>query len=213
MSTRRTFLAMGPGFLAYALVTELSMASATTSNRSARGWIAAQRELASALKSGTLSQTAWHDGVNSLARELDLESLAAELRLARIKDAGVPFGNDPQKRFVSTLDEAGQPIKLGYGLALFDFRENSVITPHAHRHMVSAHLVIDGKVRVRTFDRVRDEEGALIIRPTEDMIAGPGHSAAMTTPRNNIHWFVPKTAQAMTLDIIIDGLIPEPIVI
>lgn len=144
--------------------------------------------------------------MNALARELDLEQLAAELRRARIKDAGAPFGHDPQKRFVTMLDDQGQPLTLPYGLALFDFQKDSVITPHAHRHMVSAHMVVDGRVRVRTFDRVRDEDGALIIRPSADLVAGPGHSVAMTTPKDNVHWFVPQTAHAMTLDLIIDGL-------
>lgn len=67
-------------------------------------------------------------------------------------------------------------------------------------------MVIEGRVRVRTFDRLQDEEQALIIRPTSDVIAEPGDSAAMTTPRDNVHWFVPRSARAMTLDVIIDGL-------
>ena len=108
------------------------------------------------------------------------------------------------------LDDEGRPLKLGYGLALFDFQPDSVITPHAHRHMVSAHMVIEGRVRIRTFDRIRDEDGALVIRPTGDVVAEPGHAAAMTTPVNNVHWFVPRSPRAMTLDVIIDGLEAGP---
>ena len=206
MINRRTFLRNCAGFSAFALVAELSAAATPPASPAGRRWVSQHRELARSLKAGTLSQVQWHERVNSLAHELDLEQLAAELRRARIRDAGAPFGGDPQKRFVTMLDDQGQPLKLGYGLALFDFRANSVITPHAHKHMVSAHMVIDGSVRVRTFDRIRDEDGALVIRPTSDVIAEPGYSAAMTTPKDNVHWFVPKTARAMTLDVIIDGL-------
>ncbi len=203
---RRALLRHCTGFFAFALVAELSAASSRPSSISSRKWIAAHRELAQGLQTGALSQAQWHEGVTSLARDLDLELLAAELRRARIKNAGTPFGHDPQKRFVSILDEDGRPVKLGYGLALFDFGPESVITPHAHKYMVSAHMVIEGRVRVRTFDRLQDEEHALIIRPTSDVIAEPGDSAAMTTPRDNVHWFVPRSARAMTLDVIVDGL-------
>lgn len=194
------------GFSAFALVSELSAAAGRPASLSARGWVSRQQELAQGLQTGALSQPQWHDGVNALARELDLEQMAAELRRARIKDAGAPFGNDPQKRFVTVLDDEGRSLKLGYGLALFDFQSDSVITPHAHRHMVSAHMVIEGRVRIRTFDRIRDEDGALVIRPTGDVVAEPGHAAAMTTPVNNVHWFVPRSPRAMTLDVIIDGV-------
>lgn len=203
---RRTILRNCIGFFAFALVAELGIAGRQTASLSVRRWMLLQRDLTQGLRTGSLRQAKWHEGVNALAREIDLEQLAAELRRAKIKDAGEPFGHDPQKRFVTMLDDQDQPVKFGYGLALFDFQENSVITPHAHKHMVSAHMVIDGRVRIRTFDRVQDEDGALIIRPTHDIVAEPGYSAAMTTPKDNVHWFAPRTARAMTLDVIIDGL-------
>jgi hypothetical protein len=206
MQSRRAFLSSTSGFCAYALVAELGIANAHPDDPSARRWLSLQSDLALELKTGALSQTEWQHSVNALAREIDLELLAAELRRARIKDSGSPFGHDPQKRFVDVLDDEGQAMKLGYGLALFDFKKDSVITPHAHKYMVSAHLVIEGRIRVRAFDRVRDENDALIIRPTADVVAEPGYSAAMTSPRDNVHWFAPRSASAMTLDIIIDGL-------
>jgi hypothetical protein len=206
MTDRRTLLQGCAGFMAFALLSELASAGTAATGVKARRWVSLQRDLARGLRDGSVTQLQWHAGVNALARELDLEQLAAELRRARIKDAAAPFGRDPQKRFVTMLDERGEPIKLGYGLALFDFDADSVITPHAHRHMVSAHMVVDGQVRIRTFDRVRDEGSALVIRPTADVLAGPGYAAAMTTPRDNVHWFAPRSRRAMTLDVIIDGL-------
>jgi hypothetical protein len=98
------------------------------------------------------------------------------------------------------------PLRLGYGLANFDFGPDNVITPHAHHDMASAHMVIEGKLRVRTFDRVKDEENHLIVQPTQDVLAEPGHAAAMTTAKDNVHWFAPRSPRAMTIDVIIDGL-------
>lgn len=206
MLDRRSFFRNCSAFAAFAAVGELALAAEFTVSSTARRWLALHGELARGLRSGALEQGQWHAGVNSLARDLDLEHLASELRRARVKDAGPPFGHDPQKRFVTVLNDEGRPQKLGYGLALFDFRPGSVITPHAHQHMVSAHLVIEGRVRVRTFDRIRDESDALLIQPALDLVAEPGYSAAMTSAKDNVHWFAPRTRRAMTLDVIIDGL-------
>lgn len=204
--SRRSLLQNGSCFFVYALVAELALARSNPRGIPARRWLALQTELARGLSNGTVSQATWHRGVTELSAQVDLESLAHELRQARIKDAGPPFGHDPQKRFVTIMGEAEHPVKLSYGLAIFDFGPASVITPHAHRFMASAHMVIDGIVRVRTFDRIKDEENFLVLRPTQDVLAEPGHSAAMTTLKDNVHWFAPRSQRAMTIDVIIDGL-------
>jgi hypothetical protein len=205
---RRHLLLTCAAFPVYALLAELALARAATRSVPARRWLRLQGELARGLAQRTLSPAAWHRGVNELSSQVDLESLAHELRRAKIRDAGEPFGHDPKKRFVTVLDDDERPVRLGYGLALFDFGPDSVITPHAHRYMASAHMVIDGRVRVRTYDRIRDEDGAIVVRPTQDVLAEPGHAAAMTTLKDNVHWFAPRSRQAMTLDVIIDGLEP-----
>jgi hypothetical protein len=69
-------------------------------------------------------------------------------------------------------------------------------------------MVIEGKVRIRTFDRVGERDGAIIIRSTADHIGEVGAAAAMTTAKDNIHWFTPATSRAVTFDVIIDGLEP-----
>lgn len=207
MIDRREFvLGSVAGFAVFALLREARAAVPIDGRLAARRWILRQDELAKGLAAGTLSGRQWHDSVNALAREVDVAELAAELRSAQTRPAGDPFGHDPVKRFVSFTGDDGAPLRLAYGAALFAFDKDSVITPHAHKHMASAHMVVEGKVRIRTFDRIADEDGALIIRPTLDEIAGPGHAAAMTTAKDNIHWFASRSAQAMTFDVIIDGL-------
>jgi hypothetical protein len=89
---------------------------------------------------------------------------------------------------------------------LFVFGDGDVITPHAHRNMVSAHMVVEGEFRVRNFDRVRDEDGAAVIRSTRDGVMRLGEVSTMSSAHDNVHWFVPRTARATTLDVIVDGL-------
>jgi hypothetical protein len=204
---RRTVL-LGPlgAFATYALLAEAALASVPNSKLSALRWISRQDELARGLANGAISQVAWHDEIGRLAREVDTAQLVHEIGRANLEDAGAGSSHDPKKRFVRFVDETGAPMRLAYGAALFSFKYNSVITPHAHKHMASAHMVIEGKVRIRTFDRIRDEGDALIVKPTADHVAGVGEAAAMTFARDNVHWFAPRSDRPMTFDVIVDGL-------
>ncbi len=193
-------------FAGYALVREAHAARPGDKRMTARRWIDRQEELARGLHDGSVSQVAWRDEVNRLAGEVDVAQLMAEVGRSKVSDAGPPFMKDPVKRHVRFLDEEGRLRKLTYGAALFVFSPGNVITPHAHKHMASAHMVVEGKVRIRTFDRLGDEDGALVIRPTGDHVARVGQAAAMTSARDNVHWFTPKSPRAMTFDVILSDL-------
>jgi hypothetical protein len=41
-----------------------------------------------------------------------------------------------------------------------------------------------------------------------DTVAEPGHAAAMTSDKDNVHWFVARSPHAVTFDVIVDGLDP-----
>jgi hypothetical protein len=207
MLDRRRLLASS-GFCVYALLAEASPVMGGDNRLAPRRWLLRQDELARGLHAGTVSQLAWHNGVNALAREVDVAELTALIRATEIVSARKPPADDhdPVKRVVRFKNDDGTPAHFVYGTALFAFERDNVITPHAHKHMASAHMVLDGRVRIRTFDRVADEDGALVIRPTLDVVAEPGHAAAMTTAKDNVHWFAPRSARAMTFDVIVDGL-------
>ncbi len=194
-------------FCLYALMREARAAAPGDRRLSARRWIERQDALARGLAAGQVSQLSWHDEIERLAREVDTAQLIAEIQSGQ-GAAGQPFRRDPVKRYVDFRDAQGRPRQLAYAAATFSFDRENVITPHAHRHMASAHMVIDGQVRIRTFDRIADQEGALLIRPSGDHVARVGDAAAMTTVKDNIHWFAPKTATAVTFDVIVDGLDP-----
>lgn len=203
-SRREQLLGILPAFMLYALLGE-AKASAPARTDAVRKWIDDQHEIASALSRGAIGGRQWALEVERLARRIDVEELMTHVGRSQIRPAGAPSHNDPTKRYVRFLDEAGQPRRLAYGVALFDFMPSNVITPHGHKHMVSAHLVVAGKFRVRNFDRLRDEGDAMIIRPTRDYVAAPGQISTMCSERDNIHWFVPQDGPARTFDIVISG--------
>jgi hypothetical protein len=204
--SRRDFVISTTALCIYALLREARAAIPTSSSIPASRWIVRQDELARGLASGTISQIEWYNAINALAKQVDVDDLSRTIRRATTLSTRTPLGHEPLRRFIALRDEQDVMVHLAYGVALFEFNANSVIAPHAHKHMASAHMVVEGKVRVRTFDRVRDEEGALIIRPSNDEIADVGHAAAMTPEKDNVHWFASRSDRAMTLDVIVKDL-------
>lgn len=208
--TRRAQLqAFLPAFAVAALLNAApALAQPAPRRTSPARWIDRQQEIALALAAGQMAPLAWMREVEALAAEVDVAELMALVNRSRISAAQPPNLNDPRKRFVRFLDASGAPRRLAFGAALFDFEPRNVITPHGHRNMASAHLVVDGRFRVRNYDRVRDEGEAMVIRPTRDYLAGVGEVSTMTSARDNIYWFVPQGGRATTFDVILSGLDP-----
>lgn len=205
---RRSAMASGLAALSLALLGCEVSAAKPQRRIAARDWIERQGEVARALKNGEIAPLQWMAEVERLAGEIEVAELMAELDQAQITQQALPPTNDPRKSSVRFLDAEGNPRRLGYGAALFAFEPHNVITPHGHRFMVSSHLVVDGSFRVRNFDRLGDEDGAMIVRPARDYVAVTGQLSAMTPDRDNIHWFVPRGGKAMTFDVIISGIDP-----
>lgn len=206
--TRRGVLTSGfSAFTLFALLGEMSCASPSR-RMTAKSWIDQQSELARVLRKGELTPLGWMNEVERLAAKVDVAELMAELDRARLTANALSPTNDPRKRSIRFLDQNGEPRRLGFGAALFDFTPSNVITPHGHKNMVSSHLVVSGAFRVRNFDRLRDESGAMIVKPTRDYSARTGMLSAMSSERDNIHWFVPIGGPAQTFDVIISGIDP-----
>ena len=193
-------------FICYALLAELSSSRAAHRPRSIQGWLDRQDALARGLASGTLDSEAWRREVEALGREADVERLIAE---APPSPSVRALPTDPARRLLRYRDAEGRPRTLRYAVALFEFDRGNVITPHGHRGMQSAHLVVRGSVRARTFDRVAEAPGALVLRPAADRRLGPGEVSSIGPARENVHWFVPLTEHAATFDVLVTGLDPD----
>lgn len=89
-------------------------------------------------------------------------------------------------------------------------KKDRAIIPHGHINMSSAHLILQGEMHLRHYDKLFQEEQNLIIKPTIDKIAKIGESSSISDEKNNVHWFIANTESAFTFDVIMLNLKDKP---
>lgn len=165
-----------------------SRASAQPSGMHALG---ESMELCRRLRAGDITTLEWHariaaamqsSSVEELGRAVDIEGLRARVRGVR---RGAVILRVPAAR--ALCSEEGSDVKV------FFVRAGRSDPPHCHFNMVAAHIVLEGRFRVRHFDRVREERGGVVLRPTHDSVVGPGEVTSISDTRDNAHWFLAET--------------------
>jgi hypothetical protein len=133
-----------------------------------------------------------------LARYLDVDQVTRNFHYpSRLADHADPV-----------LPAAVAGDRHGWFLRIFGMRNGGAVIPHVHNEMVSAHLVIRGGFRARTFDRVKDLKDAVVLRPSIDRHLGPGEIITMSDVRDNGHWLDAQSDGAMTFDVGVVGTKP-----
>lgn len=159
-------------------------------------------EASRALAAGRVRPGEWQARVEELASRTDVDDLRRAVDLDRLA-----------RTMTIARDWArGEHIRLGsfgFGTQIFGFARGAAITPHGHRNMASMHLVIGGELRCRQYDRVRDEEDHLVLRPALDQVCRRGDPTSISSERRNVHWFVALTETAFTFDAVLDNLDPS----
>ncbi len=195
MITRREMMAL----LAQAIASRQLLAR--NASRKLDDWVRAHDDLARKLHAKSIGGAQWQRNVEELSASIELAEILRGIDFAKL-ERDFRFTTDGGTKQVLRVSDQ----RLMFGAAIFGLEKNKAITPHGHRHMVSAHLVLSGSLRVRNFDRIADEETHLTLRPTVDDVIAPGACSTMSTERNNVHWFVAKTARAFTLDAVVSDL-------
>ena len=171
-------------------------------------WLAELDEASRGLVGRTFSPSDWQARVEALFRRVPLPELLRQVDLERVaKQIGTPEPAATAKR-VRLPGLSGLPGPEAFATKVFAVPRGGAIVPHGHRNMVSMHVLLAGEVRLRHFDRVADEPGALVLRPTIDRTAQAGDLSSISDQRDNVHWFEVRRGPAFTLDVIIDGLDP-----
>lgn len=199
--TRRSMLGATLGFAVASLATAaLSSRALAAPGKSVAEELARRAHAASlALTEGKMTQTAWQDAMAAIARDVPVEELARAIDLD-VLVAGAPKVERGAAVQYVKIAPAQAPVP-SFVTKLFVLKQGRGNPPHAHDNMVSMHHVLRGRFRVRHFDRVRDEPGALILRPTIDRRLGPGEGTTISDARDNVHWHLAET-DGVLLDVL-----------
>lgn len=67
-------------------------------------------------------------------------------------------------------------------------RRGEQVPPHGHNRVVSGFYLLEGQVACRHYDRVREDDGALLVRLALDLVHQPGGYTTNSEAHHNIHW-------------------------
>ena len=190
--SRRSFVnQMLSSVLAFSLVKSLdnSNALAQTVKPITSKWLLEVEMMSKDLRGEKFKASEWQQKIEQLFNRIDFPDLLRTIDYTQLaKDALFPDDHDSALPLEFPQIE-GLPAELAYVPFFIAMSKGRAIVPHAHHNMTSMHLVLDGKIQVRHFDRVKDEQQHLIIKPTLDKKFGRGDLSTVSDEKDNIHWF------------------------
>lgn len=198
---------LGAGLASIASLVLARGVAAPSRKEKLRALVLRAHDLSKALAEGRISPREWQDsmdrlfrpeGAAELARAMDLDALVAHAPGVELGASVVPVDLAP-----------GGDLERGFATKLFLLKKGRANPPHAHENMVSMHYVLTGRFRVRHFDRIRDEPGCIVLKPTIDRVLGPGEGTSISDAHDNVHWHVAEE-DGVLLDVVRAGLFGRP---
>jgi hypothetical protein len=171
-------------------------------------WVKEVDQISRDLRGHEIEQDVWQKKIEELFSRIDLTDLLRFIDFDRLTKK-IEFPDDrAETRDVSFPKVKGMPAKFSFIGRIFALAKGRAIVPHGHQNMVSGHLIIKGEMRVRHYERVQDEPGHLIIRPTIDRNSIPGDATTISDGKDNVHWLRATSETAFTFDVIVPDLNP-----
>lgn len=78
--------------------------------------------------------------------------------------------------------------RIGVRSDVLILRQGDQIPPHGHHGVVSGFFVLEGEVAIRHYDRVREVDGAVLVRKALDTTLARGGFTTNSEFFQNIHW-------------------------
>lgn len=186
-----------------------SRALATPILAPALGWLREVAASTQGLRGGQLSQLDWQAALCELFARVPMVDLLAAIDLPHLI-AAIDLPDDRAGTADPQLpDIEGLPRWPECGLRVFGMARGRAIVPHGHANMVSAHLVVRGEVHVRHYQRLHEDDEAIVLQPSIDRLSKPGDATTISDQRDNVHWLVARSEAAYTLDFIVVDIDPE----
>jgi hypothetical protein len=188
----------------YALMDSLFAANAISSHISpmTKHWALKLNEYCSDLKKHAITPMEWQLLIDDLFKTVELNELLKFIDFKKLQN-GFQYpdlGVNTKPVFFPKLE--GLPERTVFVKKIFGMQKDRAIIPHGHSNMTSAHLVLNGEMHLRHYEKIRKEGNHLIIKPSIDKVVKVGDSSSISDEKDNVHWFVANTDTAFTFDVI-----------
>jgi hypothetical protein len=175
---------------------------------SVRPWLQKLQDASAALASGTVAPRAWQDAAEQVLGGLDLGDFLRSIDFDRLAaGARLPQQGESMQRLYFP-DDAGRLQPLAFRPCLFALKQGNAVVPHGHHNLATLHLMLEGRARVRHYDRVETTSTHLLIRPASDAVVGPGQVSSVSDDHHNIHWFEALSPRVLMFNIGVYQLAP-----
>ena len=174
----------------------------------AQRWVLEMEEVTAAMRNGKITQAKWQTQIESLLGKVDLKDLLKAIDYDRLAKAAIFPEDHESAENVDFSGIKGLPAEPSFNPYFYALKKGVAIVPHGHRNMTSMHMVIKGDSHGWQYERVADEPGHLIIKPTIDTVLKPGGVSTVSDESNNIHWFKALTEPVFMFNIGVFGVKP-----
>ena len=172
-------------------------------------WAIRLNEYCADLKKQSLSPVEWQEKIEELYNQIELSDLLKFINFEQLRK-GFQYpelGVDTKALKFPKLH--GLPERTAFIKKIFGMKKDRAIIPHGHSNMASAHLILEGEVHLRHYNKISIEDQQMIIQPTIDKMAGAGENSSISDDKDNVHWMVANTDTAFTFDVILLDLNEE----
>ena len=164
-------------------------------------WLNDVNQLGHDLHGQELEQLAWQKKIEELLARVNLSDLLKLIDFDRLA-ANVDFAPRGERSVRFRFPQVeGVPTQWSFGKQIFALKKDRSVVPHGHNNMATAFLILKGDLRGRHYDRVRDEPGHMIIKPTIDRKFAPGECSTVSDYKDNVHWFQALTEPAFIFNL------------
>ena len=165
-------------------------------------WAIKLNEFCSDLKTNSLTTIQWQLKIGELFEKIELEEILKFISFDHlIKGFEYPELGVATKT-INFPKLNGLPEETVFVKKIFGMKKNRAIIPHGHSNMASAHLILQGEMHLRHYEKIQQDGQNLIIKPSVDQIAKVGESSSISDEKDNVHWFIANTETAFTFDVI-----------
>ena len=172
-------------------------------------WLNDVNQLGFDLKDKKLTQVEWQKKIEELYTRADVADFLRLIDFDKLTHNLELVDKGAKSLSVKFPQIEGIPEKVSWGRQIFALKKGRSVVPHGHNNMATAFLILKGSFHGRHFDRLKDEDDHIIIKPTIDRKFKVGECSTVSDFKDNVHWFQALEEPAFIFNIHVSGINPE----